>query len=463
MEHGQQRFTNLQFLEIHARKFEGSSYKGLFNFIRYIDHITKYDIELPEPFSTSLREEQITLMSIHKSKGLEFPIVFIIDCQRQFNKMDLRKSFMLHQELGFGCEYIDVERHIKKESIFTKAIKSVAEKELISEELRLFYVALTRAKEKLILVATVKNYEEKGSLNQDNYARYISKVPSVFVAKANSLLDFIIMSCPRESKVYSLKYIKETELFENEQFISMIADERRQILMDCLKREREIDEVLIEQLFQPYHHSESTKLFTTVSVSEIKEKNQIELDQDDAYVQQYEPRFLNEADRKQQGTRFGTLMHKVLLHLPLQETIFPTQIKRYVDELFESNILHPLDRDTIDVNKLIAFTRSDLYQRMVAAKQDQNLYKEQPFVLGIYERDDLRMIQGVIDVFFEEDNEIVLVDYKTDYVQVGQESTLLKKYEIQLMYYKQAVEEILHKKVKEVYIYSLSLGRELLY
>jgi len=463
MEHGQQRFTNLHYLEIHARKFEESSYKGLFNFIRYIDHITKYDIELPEPFSTSIREEQITLMSIHKSKGLEFPVVFVIDCQRQFNKMDLRKSFILHQELGFGCEYIDVERHIKKESIFTKAIKSVAEKELISEEMRLFYVALTRAKEKLILVATVKNYDEKGSMNQDKYARYISHVPSVFVAKANSLLDFILMSCPRESRLYTLTYIKETELFENEQFISLIADERRQILMDCLKRERDIEEATIELLFQPYHHIESTKLFTTVSVSEIKEKNQVPMEQDDAYVKRYEPRFLNDVDEKQQGTRFGTLMHKVLLHIPLKETFLPGEVDSFIDGLFQANILHPRDRDTIDVKKIITFTRSMLYQRMVLAMRAQNLYKEQPFVLGIYEKDDLRMIQGVIDVFFEENEEIVLVDYKTDYVQVGQEATLLKKYEVQLMYYKQAVEEILQKKVKQVYIYSLSLGRELLY
>lgn len=462
MENGQQRFTNLQFLEKHARKFEQSSYKGLFNFIRYIDHIKKYEIDIPEPFSDNNREDQISIMSIHKSKGLEFPIVFLMDCQRQFNKMDLRKNFMLHQELGFGCDYIDYERHIKKESVFTKAIKSVSERELVSEELRLFYVAMTRAKEKLFLVATVKNFEEKGLLTQEKFEQYNGSVPSALASKANSLLDFILMSCPASSKLYDSYYINETDIQVSQAFDELAGEERKQQLLDILEKETPIDVSYVDELFKPYHHEAATKVFATLSVSEIKEIEQAFFEPTETQ-HVYEPRFLNDQDAVLQGTRFGTLMHKVLMHIPLLETIQLSDVNSFIQELCVKHVIQDQDMASIDAKKIFAFTQTRLYQRMVLANKKKSLYQEQPFVLGVYEEEDLRMIQGVIDVFFEEENEIILIDYKTDYVKVGDEERLLKKYGVQLGYYKQAIEDILHKKVKEVYIYSLTLGKELLY
>jgi len=207
MENGEQRLTNLKYLKTQATSFEQSSYKGLFNFIRYIEHIKKYEIEIPEPM-TSNETTGVTLMSVHKSKGLEFPIVFLIDLHKQFNLMDFRKSFVIHQELGFGSDYFEPKNRQQKESIFSRAIKVKSKKELLSEELRLLYVALTRAKEKLYLVGVVKDYDEKIKPVQERYLKFMNQVPSYEVEKAKCYLDLVLMCCPPTGLVYKQQIIK---------------------------------------------------------------------------------------------------------------------------------------------------------------------------------------------------------------------------------------------------------------
>lgn len=462
MENGHQRFINLEFLEIHARKFEASSYKGLFNFIRYIEHIQKYEIEIPEPIVSHQREDQVRFMSIHKSKGLEFPVVFVMDCQRQFNRMDFRKSFLLHQDLGFGIDYIHPELHIKKESLFTKAIKRVGERELISEELRLFYVALTRAKEKLFLVATVRDYEEKESVLQEKYSKYIDAIPSSFVSQANSLLDFILMSCPRTSPFYQVEVIDEQDLVIEEGLTEAIVDERKMMLSELLERETIIESASMDLLFRDYHHQDSTKLFSTMSVSELKDIEGIYFEPEVAKTYTYEPAFMNETDHTHRGAKFGTLMHKVLMHLPLEAKMEAVKIRAFIDGLKAKGVLTQEELDLVDIKKITGFVQSQLYERMVDASMENRLYREQPFVLGINEGEDLRMIQGVIDVFFVEEGKAVLIDYKTDIVAITETDRLLKKYEVQLSYYREAIEKIMNIPVKEAYIYSLYLGKSLL-
>lgn len=472
MENGQQRFINLEFLEIHARKFETSSYKGLFNFIRYIEHIQKYEIEIPEPIVSQQREDQVRFMSIHKSKGLEFPVVFIMDCQRQFNRMDFRKSFLLHQELGFGIDYIQPELHIKKESVFSKAIKSVGERELISEELRLFYVALTRAKEKLIVVGTVKDYEEKEGKIQDKYSRYISSIPPAFVAQSNSLLDYVLISCPRTSPLYTVEVIDQQDLTIEEGMSVAVVDERKKMLKELLEREVDVEvnidtetnEVIetMDLLFRDYHHVEATQKFSTMSVSELKDIEGIYFEPELSKSYSYEPLFLEQEDQKHHGVRFGTLMHKVLMHLPLEVEMNDEKIRVFLESLNKKGVLNQEEVALVDYQKIVVFTQSQIYDRMVRAAATNQLYREQPFVLGITEGDDLRMVQGVIDVFFIEDGQAVLVDYKTDVIRKNEADQLLNKYAIQLCYYRDAIEKIMNIPVKEAYIYSLFLGRGLL-
>lgn len=462
MENGNQRFVNLEFLEIHARKFEQSSYKGLFNFIRYIEHIQKYEVEILEPLVADQREDQVRFMSIHKSKGLEFSVVFIMDCQRQFNRMDLRKNFVLHQELGFGLDYIDETLHIKKDSLFSKAVKSVAQRELVSEELRLFYVALTRAKEKIFLVAAVKDYEEHEGKEQDGFARYMNKVPYTFVSKANSLLDFVVMSCPKESSLYHFNYLTESELAVDEAFEVLVNEERSNRLKDILETEIEVDPNSADILFRTYHHEAATQKFSTMSVSELKDSDHAYLDTEYAVTYHYEPEFINDEDAKQHGTRFGTLMHKILMHLPITDGISEEEIHLFIESLYKQHVINEEEYAMVDRQKIIAFTQSALYMRMTSAANENRLFREQPFVLGIPEEDDLRMIQGVIDVFFIEDGQGVLIDYKTDVIKEHQSDLLLRKYDKQLRYYKEAIEKIMDIKVKESYIFSLFLGKSLL-
>ena len=480
MENGEQRMHNLMYLKEQAKKFEASSYKGLFNFIRYVEHIKKYEIEIPEPI-TGDQDSGVSIMSVHKSKGLEFPVVILMNIHKQFNTMDLKESFVLHQDVGFGCDYFNPAKRLRMESVFTKAIKIKGKSELLSEELRLFYVALTRAREKLILtgVTDIEKLDEKLEQTKPN----ISKLPVQQVKKAGSFLDWLIMSCPRNSDwvhwgIYD-KQLEKKEVFE----LTSEIHEVRQAKIDLLKQSLIMDKDLsyLEVLNEPYHHQEQISKYVTMSVSELKEAEQREKFKADAYLVETDihvgeklkdtllmekpiPEFISKRNKSLKGAVYGLVMHKILSLLPPNKSHTFDSIKLFVDELFDKEVLEQEFKGKIYIKPLLAFCQQPLYKEIVDAYDNNKLYVEQPFVLGIDDHGDTRMVQGVIDLFYENKKGLVLLDYKTDYLSDDQdENILLERYRTQLSYYQRALEDITGKKVVMKYIYSLSLGKLLSY
>ncbi len=467
MENGEQRLTNLKYLQVQAKSFEQSSYKGLFNFIRYIEHIKKYEIKVPEPLTIGA-DSGVTLLSIHKSKGLEFPVVFIIGLHKEFNMIDLKQNFMLHQELGFACDYFDPERRLRMESGFSKALKISGARELLSEELRLFYVALTRAREKLILIGVVKDID-KSMETQLKYSSYINEIPFTKVAKAKSYLDLILMSCPPDVPWYD-KLIYDQEIKEQEQgHVFQLINERKlakiDMLTEALKNEKEI--TFLDEMTKEYKYVGQTKKYVTMSVSELKENQSKEK----FNTKQYEIKRNINGDKEinlskssaklkknkvLKGAEYGLIMHKVLSMLPPKPDYTYNEISEFVTSLFDKEIIEEEFRGKVYIKSIKTFTASKFYERIVEAAINKKLFVEQPFVLGIKDNEDLRMIQGVIDLYFEEEGQFILLDYKTDYIEEGQEQVLVDRYKIQLDYYKKALEDITGKKVVETYIYSLS-------
>ena len=471
MENGEQRLTNLKYLKTQASSFEQSSYKGLFNFIRYIEHIKKYEIEIPEPM-TSSETTGVTLMSIHKSKGLEFPIVFLIDIHKQFNMMDLRKSFVIHQDLGFGSDYFEPENRLRKESIFSQGIKVKSGKELLSEELRLLYVALTRAKEKLYLFGVVKDYEDKVLPIQESYLKYINEVPSYEVEKAKCYLDLILMCCPPSGINYKQHVISPISMDEQVSPSLEVYHELKLEKIDLLKRSNSLEVSVedlnkFEQIFDPYPYAEQSGKYITLSVSELKaNKNKIML-QEETYEspnslegskEKTVPEFIKKTDKTLKGAAYGLVMHKVLSLLEPKLDYTFEELKSFVDDLFAKEILENEYVGKIYIKPILEFTKSDFYKRIVKSFNNHKCFREQPFVLGIVEEGDTRMIQGVIDLYFEEEGELILLDYKTDYIEEDESAVLVERYTIQLDYYQSALEEITGLKVSERYIFSLSIS-----
>ncbi len=479
MDNGSQRMQNLEYLLQQSEAFEASSYKGVFNFVRYIEHMKKYKVDSPEPTYTLDSDNSVTMMSIHKSKGLEFPIVFILDLQKQFNEMDLRETVLMDQDLGLASDYIDIDARTKKRTVFTEALRIKAKNELISEEIRILYVALTRAKEKLYLLATTSDYEKNIEKMMERYSKYADVyVPSGLVQSTRSYLELILMRCNSQSSaLYSIRKVHYDEIVEQEAFYELSQEEQKSELKDMLlqsyQREEEWEQDISEyeeEIYKPYAYASSTQKYLSMSVSEIKRKhqeNQIE-EQQWAYeqliksVQEPIPAFMDAALENQplQGARYGTLMHLVLAKLDFSISWTRESLEAFVQKMVKDNIITSKEGGRISIHALQRFTSSSLYQRILKADSKQ-IRQEQPFVLQIDDEGDGRMIQGVIDLYFVEEDALVLVDYKTDFLKNQDASILIERYQLQLEYYKKALERMTGKHVKQTIIYSFSLNEAL--
>lgn len=480
MENGEQRKINLEYLITQARHFSESSYKGLFNFIRYIKHIEKYEVEVPEPLYQLENKSQVQIMSIHKSKGLEFPVVFFIQVQKQFNKIDLRQEYVLHQDLGMACDFVNPELRIRKESIFSKAIKLKSEQELLSEEIRLLYVALTRAREKLIIIGKTKDIEKCRGYQQ-KYAAYIKAIPIEEVESTKSYLDLFLMCfCEGESALHQMAYIQAEDI-EKEYGVELLEKQEEVFFLeDLVEKSKEYqvsDENKVDKItFPSYLYQKQAATYANLSVSELKRfaqllgENELEDYSQEFYktrqMEKKVPKFIAEGSRHHRGSNYGVLMHTVLARLPFEDQYDQMKIESYLDHLLQSKIITKEERKKVHVSTVLDFTKSKLYHRMKKAYEVGWLYREQPFVLKVEMEGDLRMIQGIIDVYFYEvseqgNKEIVLLDYKTDEVKNHQEDFLKEQYAVQLFYYKKALEEITEEQVTETYIYSLSMQKEI--
>lgn len=505
MPNGELRQANLKMLFERAKQFETASFKGLYNFINFIEKLKLSSGDLGSAKLIGENDDVIRIMSIHKSKGLEFPVVFLANTGKQFNLMDLNKNILLHQELGIGVKYINYDKQVQYDTLSKSAIRSKVFTETLSEEMRILYVALTRAKEKLYITGTMNDYEkeiEKMKIQVERYSKNENKINQILIKKYKKYLDWINLVYLYEKG--NTKDLIEYNVLEKEEIIKKckrIEQEEIDVvkMLEEHKKDKEEIKKIEEILNFEYKHKLATTIPTMSSVTQIKqmqdnikggkvgkedkEKATEKLDKSNllkenkagkAYKEENavtfdKPKFLKEdKEDKLTNAEKGTLVHLCMQHLNEKVEYNLEKIKELVEELERKEIITLKEKENINLYKILEFTKSNIWKEMRKAKK---VYKERPFFINIpakeiykEEIEEKILIQGIIDLYYiNENDEIILVDYKTDYVEREKEQELIEKYKKQLELYCKAIEEANKKQVSRIYIYSVYLGREIEY
>ena len=486
MPNGNLRQANLKMLFERAKKYETASFKGLYNFINFIEKLKINSGDLSSAKIIGENDDVIRIMSIHKSKGLEFPVVFLVNTNKQFNEQDIRKNpVLLHQELGIGAKYINYNAQVQYDTLTREAIKNVVRNENISEEMRILYVALTRAKEKLIITGISNDYQkqlEDIEQQKNIYARKDGKINPILVKKYKSYLDWILLVYLYEKSntedLLELNKIEPGSVLENKKQ-DIEQEKTSQNIIEMLNKKANKNDVnqVRNQIEYEYPNKLAIDIPTKSSVTKIKQMKQKQLGVDfesmENEVEQEKsitfekPKFLQEEkETKITSAQKGTLTHLCLQRLNPKEEYDFDKIKSLIQNLEMNQIITEKESKAINPYKILQFTKSEIWKQLKNAKE---YYQEKPFYINvpanqIYDEDikENILVQGIIDLYFvNESGQVVLVDYKTDYVENGNEFELVEKYKNQLDLYKQALENALDLKVDRVYIYSVYLDKEI--
>ena len=470
MQNGKLRQANLKMLFERAKQYESASFKGVFNFINFIDKLKLRNNDLGAAKIIGENENVIRIMSIHKSKGLEFPVVFLCSTGKNFNLKDLTAKILIHQEIGFGPNYENSKLKIEYPTLAKEAIKIISRKESISEEMRVLYVALTRAKEKLFITGIEKDLQKSIESKKKELEIYSkgedSKINPKILEKYKSYLDWIEL-------VYLKNETKNSEIFEfnvvhKKDILNIDTEnetEKINLLKDIEKRtpSKENLEKIENILEWEYKFKDSTEMPSELSVSKIKELSKKQTEETHTTLKK--PNFLVEKTQLSPAEK-GTVMHLCLQKLDYKQEYDKEKLKDMVDSLVEKEIMLPKEAESVNYDKILAFLSSKIWKEMQTAKIVE---QEKPFYLNIKANEiyhnnaeDEILVQGIIDLYYiTNEDELVLVDYKTDYVANNNEQSLKDKYNIQLAIYKKALEKALNKKVDKTYIYSTWLNKEI--
>lgn len=494
---GAQKQANLRILKKHAAEFEGSSFTGLFNFMNYIDRIKKTSGDFAEAKTVGENENLVRIMSIHKSKGLEFPVVFVCALDKKFNNQDLMEPVLLHHKYGLGAKYVDIDTRVIYNTFPRMAIDKQIKIENISEEMRVLYVALTRAKEKLILTGNVDNIEKTAKAWGQNLHRKTKEVGTYTAMGANCYLDWIgtaFISHPKgedirkmvpdgdkgyivtdEKSVWSFSLWNKSEILAPAKKDNKELEIKKEELYnwDTQKTYGDYKEEIENRLSWKYKFKEATKLPVKMTVSEIKQQWS-SLDEDSDIITfggdlpSSRPAFLEEK-QNHTGAEKGTMIHSVIQHLDLNNCQDENCIKDQIRDMILQGKVKDSVWEIINFKRIVDFANSPIMYRM---RTSPHVYKEKQFVFLMdakeiipsfkevpYQED--VMVQGVIDCFFEDGEGYILVDYKTDYVPFGPErdvaiQQIKERYKKQIEIYIRAIEDITKRPVKESYLYLYS-------
>ena len=496
---GSKRRANVEMLLTKASAFEKTSYFGLFHFIRYMEQLEKYDVDYGEADTLDENADVVRIMSIHKSKGLEFPVVFVSGLSKRFNMQDANQSLIVDMDLGVAVDYVDSVRRIKNKTLRRAVLSAKMKEDNLAEELRVLYVALTRAREKLILTAVLDKADEKWELAQMTGQERLTYLD---FCEAGSYMDFLLPILPKTG--IAVKTLRTEDLAAEELGEQLRMGDRREQLRliacgetpltgDPEENERKLMH-LRERFAYQYPHPGLQKLYTKTTVSELKIAAMAEKDEaafhtfEEKEVVPYIPGFRREQEKVSGAVR-GNAFHRVMelldfMYVFVESGLFEkcpgdyeTYRKRLDAERLKNRLEEFLQRETISLRlteeyakavslpKILNFLEQELAYRMWRAQEQGLLYREQPFVLGIDAKrldPDLPegekvLIQGIIDVFFIEDGEIVLLDYKTDVIDSLE--TLWNRYNVQIQYYEEALTKLMQMPVKERILYSFYLEK----
>lgn len=496
---GSKRRANVEMLLTKASAFEKTSYFGLFHFIRYMEQLEKYDVDYGEADTLDENADVVRIMSIHKSKGLEFPVVFVSGLSKRFNMQDANQSLIVDMDLGVAVDYVDSVRRIKNKTLRRAVLSAKMKEDSLAEELRVLYVALTRAREKLILTSVMDKSDEKWELAQMTGQERLTYLD---FCEAGSYMDFLLPILPKTG--IAVKTLRTEDLAAEELREQLRMGDRREELQrvadgevllpgDPEENERKLSK-LRERFAYQYPHPGLQKLYTKTTVSELKIAAMAEKDEaafhtfEEKEVVPYIPAFRREQEKVSGAVR-GSAFHRVMELLDFTYVFvesglfekcpgdYETYRKRLDTERLKKRLEEFLQRETVSLRlteeyakavslpKILNFLEQELAYRMWRAQEQGLLYREQPFVLGIDAKrldPDLPegekvLIQGIIDVFFIEDGEIVLLDYKTDVIDSLE--ALWNRYNVQIQYYEEALTKLMQMPVKERILYSFYLEK----
>lgn len=489
---GAKKKANLEMLKAYASTFETSHNGKLFNFIQYLDKLRETSDSLGEAKLVGNHDNLVRIMSIHKSKGLEFGIVFLCDTAKRFNHSDIIKNILLHSELGLGPDFIDDKNHVKYPTIPKIAIKNQITSENISEEMRVLYVALTRAKEKLFITGAVADFSQKAKRWSLFAVRNQKEILSLGVKRAGSYLDWVGMSLFAHPNLPAIKQAAQIETSYELEGTSKwqlvlwdkpdLALETKQLTVsnackkeilnewDPTKTYGQYKEEIYKKLSFEYPYQQAILLPTKLSVSEVKNKRDDELEKvgflQRANADKKIPTFMGE-DVQVRGAQRGTLIHEVFEHLDFTRYTKKEEIYEELTKLISEKKIAQEVLQIIDIDRLVEVACSKMLMRMREAK---HIWKEKQFVYlahaididPSYPKDEKILLQGVVDTFFVEQDGIVIIDYKTDYIDLNHIETstryIKEKYKKQLELYAQAIGEIMRLPIKEkcIYLYNIN-------
>ncbi|WP_455542260.1 helicase-exonuclease AddAB subunit AddA [Intestinibacter sp.] len=496
---GSQRQANLRILFERAKQFEETSFKGIFNFINFISKLKKSNSDMGSAKTLGENANVVRIMSIHKSKGLEFPIVICSGMGRNFNTMDFRKDVLYHHELGYGPQIVDFERRISYPSIAKEALKCKINIENISEEMRILYVALTRAKEKLIITASIKDIEQNIHKWSSNISteKMVSKYD---ILNGKNYLDWMMPALMKHKDLESIRetYSISTKISEEDESKWSVKTWNRDEI-DFEKNEKEgIREVLnnidLEHSDTEYYNQIQDKLnfeypylgvvkkAASISVTEIK-KRQEEYEEQDEYSSLYrkkttlkKPKFLSESQKEEKitGARRGTIVHLIMEVLDFSKIGTEAEIRAQINDLVKKRVITEKESKVLSPRKILRFFKSPVAKRMLCSKfvkREQKIYT-QIKMNEIYLNDEIFknnretyenesvMLRGVIDLYFEEDDGLVILDYKTDWIDENNKKEIIHRYKKQLELYAEVLSILTGKKIKEKYLYLFSIDEQ---
>lgn len=468
MPEGAIRRANLDLLLEKSIAFEEGIYSGLYQFLRYIDQMDHDRTIEKESGAVSGSQNRVRIMTIHKSKGLEFPVVIVAGLEKQWNMMDQRSSIVLHDRYGIGAEMYDPEHPVKFPPVRKTYINQKSKEETIAEEIRLLYVAMTRAEERLFLIGSLKDAPKSQPAETTLDDAYVMNAEDILGAK--SCLDWILDILDHKPHPSIFRMIEEIQAAEDETVY--ITPDRPIPEMPVWSGSEEERQKVLKKLRYVYPYLWKSSVPGKLSVSEVKHarmedvQDKLKDAEDDPTASAY---FAGGGVTS--GARRGTAFHNIMAYCQMKKLADPNEREKELQRLVDENKLTEDDLATVNPRWIERFVQSDLYQRILASPK---VYKEQPFILNISlsklreyssrfsfaEKGDENLImQGIVDLFFEENGEIILVDYKTDAVL---DTARVEGYTVQLKIYREAIESAMHLPVKEMMLYAVRSGKEIM-
>lgn len=493
MPNGKQRQANLRTLHDRAMSYEKSSFRGLFRFMRFIDRMKKRGDDLGTARAMSEKENVVRLMTIHSSKGLEFPYVFIAGLGRDFNQMDFNQLYLFDQTFGLAVKAVDPDKRISYTSLPFLAVKEKKQLELKAEEMRVLYVAMTRAKEKLMLVATVKDAQKSMNKWQDIASNAGGMLPEYIRSRAKGFLDWIGPAIARHNDYVQWQGTSNNGIVQDpskwsieklhvDQLRQELAAPNAQTTENESTETKEVSKEIhaeVERRFNAvYPYERAIGKRTKQSVSELKRLDQLRKEEEPEFFRPSQvqkamtsvykrPAFLQQDEQRLTSAEIGTAMHTAMQHIDINLEPSRASIERFIHELETKQLVTSNEASAIKVDEILTFLQSPLAERLRQAKQ---FLREVPFTYGLKDEDgDIQILQGIADGLFQEaDGHWVLLDYKTDRIKgvFVTESSVLRemhiRYGMQLSLYQEAIENILSIRIKEKLLYLFDANQTIL-